>query len=325
MRARGVSPWSARPCSLTISRAAEASEICEAQAAVTRPPSVRVGSERILSQFGSRGPSSAVHVAERDDLGVEAALGPGPDGPLVRLDRERLHVLAGDVPLLGDHLGRAELADLLRAVAGHPTLGPRERVVEAELLADEHRRRDGDLRHLLHAARRRRRPSSPTARPGPRSGWPAAASRTGGRRWCRARARAARPRASRCGRCRRPARRSSRRCRTRRPRPPRGRCPCARRGPRASAPRGRRGAPARAPRRAARRGCALRRRCRPRPCRSPRFYPQDFHSQVRSLERPNLMWKRCQYAVRCRSTRRPGRGARTASPHALARAQVRLR
>ena len=59
MRARGVSPWSDRPCSLTISSAAEASEICEAHAAVTRPPSVSVGSERILSQFGSRGPSSA--------------------------------------------------------------------------------------------------------------------------------------------------------------------------------------------------------------------------------------------------------------------------
>ena len=152
MRARGVSPWSARPCSLTISSAAEASEICEAQAAVTRPPSVSVGSERILSQFGSRGPSSAATVAERHDLGVEAALGAGPDGPLVGLDRERLHVVAGDVPLLGDHLGRAELADLLRAVAGHPALGARERVVEAELLADEHGRGDRDLRHLLDAA-----------------------------------------------------------------------------------------------------------------------------------------------------------------------------
>ncbi len=44
-----------------MSCAAEASEICEAHAAVTRPPSVSVGSERILSQSGSRGPSSAAH------------------------------------------------------------------------------------------------------------------------------------------------------------------------------------------------------------------------------------------------------------------------
>ena len=60
-RARGESPWSASPRSLTISSAAEASEICDEHAAVTRPPSVRAGSERILSQSGSRGPSSAVH------------------------------------------------------------------------------------------------------------------------------------------------------------------------------------------------------------------------------------------------------------------------
>ena len=151
MRARGVSPWSARPCSLTISRAADASEICEAQAAVT-PSALGEGGQRAdLVPVRLAGALVGGDVAERDDLGVEAPLGPGPDGPLVRLDRERLHVLAGDVPLLGDHLGRAELADLLRAVAGHPALGPRERVVEAELLADEHRRGDGDLRHLLDA------------------------------------------------------------------------------------------------------------------------------------------------------------------------------
>ena len=58
MRARGVRPWSFSPCSLTMSSAAAASEICDATAAVTRPPSLSVGSERIFSQFGSRGPSS---------------------------------------------------------------------------------------------------------------------------------------------------------------------------------------------------------------------------------------------------------------------------
>ena len=58
MRARGVRPWSFKACSLTMSMAAEASEICDATAAVMRPPSRRVGSDRIFSQFGSRGPSS---------------------------------------------------------------------------------------------------------------------------------------------------------------------------------------------------------------------------------------------------------------------------
>ena len=65
----------------------------------------RRAATRIFSQFGSRGPSSCADAVERDDLAVEATLGPGADGPLVALDRERLHVLAADVPLLGDHLG----------------------------------------------------------------------------------------------------------------------------------------------------------------------------------------------------------------------------
>ena len=74
----------------------------------------------------------------------------------MRLDRELLHVLAGDVPLLGDHLGAAELRDLLVAVARHPARRPGERVGEAELLgrrviADA----DRDLRSC--SARRRRR------------------------------------------------------------------------------------------------------------------------------------------------------------------------
>ena len=38
---------------------------------------------------------------------------------------KRLHVLARDVPLLGDHLGAAELRDLLRAVARRPALRAR--------------------------------------------------------------------------------------------------------------------------------------------------------------------------------------------------------
>jgi len=56
MRARGVSPWVRTAASLAISSAAEASEIWLAVAAVTRPPGVSVGRERIFAQFGSRGP-----------------------------------------------------------------------------------------------------------------------------------------------------------------------------------------------------------------------------------------------------------------------------
>ena len=87
-------------------------------------------------EFGSRGP-----FVERDAR--RAARSRARSGPrrcarqraLVALDRERLHVLARDVPLLGDHLGAAELRDLLRrrSAPRQPCeLG--ERVGEAELL-----------------------------------------------------------------------------------------------------------------------------------------------------------------------------------------------
>ena len=61
MRARGFSPWSFTACSLAMSSAADASLIWLDTAAVRRPPSTSVGSERIFSQLGSRGPSSNVH------------------------------------------------------------------------------------------------------------------------------------------------------------------------------------------------------------------------------------------------------------------------
>jgi hypothetical protein len=129
-----------------MSIAAEASLIWEATAAVTRPPSTRVGSERIA------GPLVVVEPAQRGDLGLEAALGPGPQRPLVALDGEDLHVLPTDVPLLGDELGAPELADLPVAVAGHPALAAGERVLEAERGGERHGAADRDLGHLLHAA-----------------------------------------------------------------------------------------------------------------------------------------------------------------------------
>ena len=60
MRARGFRPCVLTACSLAISSAADASEICDDTAAVSRPPSTSVRSERILSRSGSRGPSSNV-------------------------------------------------------------------------------------------------------------------------------------------------------------------------------------------------------------------------------------------------------------------------
>ena len=69
------------------------------------------------------------------------------------LDRERLHVVTGAVPLLGDHLRAVELAHLPGAVALHPALGAGERIVEAEVAGEGHGRADGDHRHLLHTTR----------------------------------------------------------------------------------------------------------------------------------------------------------------------------
>jgi hypothetical protein len=53
-------------------------------------------------------------------LVLEPTFGARLQRPLVRLDRELLHVVTRDVPLLGDHLRAAELRDLLVAVARLP-------------------------------------------------------------------------------------------------------------------------------------------------------------------------------------------------------------
>src|SRR5680860_1027424 len=92
------------------------------------------------------------HSGERNDLAVEPVLGLCPQRPLVGLDRERLHLVTGDVPLLGDELGAAELTHFLGAVTVGPTGRAGERVGEPELLSGGHRRGDRDLAHVLHAA-----------------------------------------------------------------------------------------------------------------------------------------------------------------------------
>src|SRR3954452_4353112 len=60
------------------------------------------------------------------DLAVEAAFVDRLDRSPVRLEREGLHVLAGDAPLLGDELGTVELVDRLVAVARDPAPRPAE-------------------------------------------------------------------------------------------------------------------------------------------------------------------------------------------------------
>src|SRR5207302_7478241 len=54
---------------------------------------------------------------DRDDLPIEARLGLGPGGVLLGRQGERVDLLAGDAPTLGDALGRAELVGHLGGIA----------------------------------------------------------------------------------------------------------------------------------------------------------------------------------------------------------------
>ena len=134
--------------------AAEASEIWLDTAAVSRPPSTSV--RQLAHPLEARvAPDALVggDALERRDLAVEAPFVLGLRGPAMTLERERLHVVAGHVPLLGDHLRGAELRHLLGAVAGLPSLRTGEGVLEPERLGGDHRRADRDHAHVLHAAR----------------------------------------------------------------------------------------------------------------------------------------------------------------------------
>ena len=93
----------------------------------------------------------ASDAGERHDLVVEAALGLGPQRALVGFDGERLHLVAGDVPLVDHHLGADELAHVTRPVDGLPTR--RAAVgIEPFILPEGERGGDRHLRHVLHAA-----------------------------------------------------------------------------------------------------------------------------------------------------------------------------
>ena len=67
-------------------------------------------------------------LGDRDDLVVEAALVGGLLGPLLALGAEGVEVLAGEAPLVGDHLGR----DALRHEAADVGVAHADRRAERE-------------------------------------------------------------------------------------------------------------------------------------------------------------------------------------------------
>lgn len=103
-----------------MSMAAEASEICEATAAVDATALGERLQRADLLPVGLAGTLVMRQPVELEDLVVETTLLTSTDRPLVALHGEGLHVVTGDVPLLGDHLGAAELADLLGAETSDP-------------------------------------------------------------------------------------------------------------------------------------------------------------------------------------------------------------
>ena len=117
-----------------ISTAAAPSVICDELPAVTRPPPpVRNDGFSLasVSTVVSRRPSSAVIIApvgaeHRQDLALEPALVGGPRGVLLAAGAERVEVLAGEVPLVGDHLGGDALRHepALRRRSGRRPSGP---------------------------------------------------------------------------------------------------------------------------------------------------------------------------------------------------------
>ena len=268
MRARGFRPCVLHARAPTRSAAPpRRREIWLETAAVRRPPSAQRLQLRHLLERGVAA-RALVAGARRRAARSRASKRPSSIARIARrwLSSAKRSMSSREMlPLLGDHLGAAELRDLLRAVARHPALRARERIGEAERLRQRHRRRDRDHAHVLHAAgddevagaahhglrgevhgllRRAALAVDRHAR-ARRSGSPAASQQV-------------RAMSPACG----PIVSSSRRPR---PRRRRDRRRCARPARAARARRGRRGAPARARRRACRPASAPRRRCRPLP------------------------------------------------------------
>ena len=216
IRARGVSPCSATARSDAISSADDASQIWDGD----RGGDPAAGRQRLQAghllqrRLARALVGGEVCPSGRATGSISSAKRPSAiAGPraLVGREGELLHLLAADVPLLGDHLGRAELADLLVAVPLAASRATRRTAWRSRTAGRPASPRRSGWRTCSARRRRRRGPGCRTSRPGPRSAPPAGTSRTAGR-WSRpARGRAARPPARRCARRRRPA---SRWCRS---------------------------------------------------------------------------------------------------------------
>ena len=174
MRARGRRPSSLARSAVIISTAAAPSEICDDEPAVCTPSSRATGLsvgqllERGLAQAlvavdaVGRAGGLAVLVdvgrVDRDDLRVEAALGPRARRPAAATARpKRVAVVAGDAPLVGDALGALELRGQLVAARSTTSGSARPKLGLAHAGADRH------AAHRLDAARRRRRRRRPRA------------------------------------------------------------------------------------------------------------------------------------------------------------------
>ena len=84
------------------------------------------------------------------DFVDETARGHGLQRPAMALQGIGFHVLAADVPVVGDTLSGVELVDRLFAKARLPALAAGERVGKAQWLPGQHRRGNRDLGHGLH-------------------------------------------------------------------------------------------------------------------------------------------------------------------------------
>ena len=206
----GVRPSAAAFSSLMMSTAAAPSLICEELPAVTLPSGLKAGFRlaRTSAVVSGRIPSSVAMISlvsspsssldgEREDLVLEATLGRGPGGELLAAGAEGVEVLAREVPLVGDHLGRDAL--------GHETatLGVALHHLGAEgepEVADD-RRSHGRVGHVLDPGRDHHVVGAGHDALGGEVqgllGGPALAVDGGGRH----RLGVARPPARRCGRC----------------------------------------------------------------------------------------------------------------------------
>ena len=136
-------------CADATSTAEAPSDSCDEVPAVTRPSALNgVLSFASVVEVGVRADAlvagdDAVRRVDRDDLAREVGASARP----VRRDRERVHLLAGDPPAVGDQLRADALRYELVAVEQLFRLG------RAVLLDERVRRVDRDVVHVLDAGR----------------------------------------------------------------------------------------------------------------------------------------------------------------------------